>query len=116
MLDLCFEFRKVVPRIRGSTIERRVLAAVDRFLRGEALDLLRQLRRRAIAERADALDEKGLADRERRRQRVVDGGGLHASAVPQASAEFAAFELPIARRDRQVRRSGQSRGAHEWKL
>jgi len=41
-----------------------MLAAVDRFLRSERLDLLGQLRRRAVAELAHALDEKGFADRE----------------------------------------------------
>ena len=84
LLDLRFELRQVVARIRRALVERVMLAAVDRFLGGEALDLLGELGRRAVAERADALDEKGLADREGRRQRVVDSSRFDAPAVPQA--------------------------------
>ena len=38
-----------------------MLAAVDRLLRGEGLDVLGELGRRAVAELAHAFDEKGLA-------------------------------------------------------
>ena len=53
-----------------------MLAAVDRFLRRERLDLLGKLGRRAFAKSANALDEEGLALGKGRRQCVVEGSGL----------------------------------------
>jgi hypothetical protein len=44
-----------------------MLAAVDSFLRREALDLLGELRRRAVAERSNAFDEESLTCRKGRR-------------------------------------------------
>ena len=91
--DLRLELRQVVARVRRAAVEGGMLAAVDRFLGGEGLDLLGQLGRRAVAKGAHAFDEEGLADREGRRQSVVDGGGLDPPAVPQTGIEPAALEL-----------------------
>ena len=75
-------FDKIVAGIGRAPVERVMLAAVDRFLGGEALDLLGELGRRALAERAHALDEERLAGREGGRKRIVDCGRLDAPAMP----------------------------------
>src|SRR4051794_10028434 len=67
LLDLRFELRQIVARVRRALVESVVLAAVDRFLRREALDFLGELGRSAVAEGAHAFDEKGLTGRESRR-------------------------------------------------
>ena len=61
-----------------------MLAAVDRFLGGEGLDFAGQLGRGAVAVAAHAFDEKGLAFREGRRQRIVERGRDRVAAVPPA--------------------------------
>ena len=82
VFDLLLELRQIVAGVGRAAVERVMLAAVDRFLGGEALDLLGQLGRGALAERADALDEERLAGREGGRQRIVDCGRLDAPAMP----------------------------------
>ena len=72
-----------------------MLPTVDGFLRGEAPDLGGKLRRRAFAKSADAFDEKGLAYREGGRQRIVNGGGLDPSAVPQTLSQLTTLELAV---------------------
>src|SRR4051812_11370821 len=66
-LDLRLELRQIVTRLRRALVESVMLAAVDRLLRREALDLVRKLGRRALAERAHAFDEEGFAGGEGRR-------------------------------------------------
>src|SRR5260221_12978125 len=86
-----------------------MLAAVNRFLGGEALDLFGELGRRALAERADAFDEIGLADREGRRQRVVNSSRFDAPAVPQSRSGRIAAEAAVARRGAGIGRRRQGR-------
>ena len=110
--DRALELRQVVAGIRRALVERVMLAAVDRFLRGEGLDLLGELGRRAFAERADALDEIGLAHREGRRQRIVDSSRFDAPAVPKTRRGRLAAEAAVARRDAEIGRSRQGRRGH----
>src|SRR6202008_1520913 len=65
-LDALFELRQVVSRRRRALVEGVMLAAVDCFLGGEALDLLGELGRRSLPELAHAFDEEGFAGREGR--------------------------------------------------
>src|SRR5215218_2871787 len=66
-VDSLFERRQIVARLGSGLVEHRMLAAVDGFLGGEGLNLLRQLRRSAVAVTAHAFDKKSLALREGRR-------------------------------------------------
>src|SRR5436190_18380489 len=79
-----------------------MFAAMDHFLGGETLDLLRQLGRRAVAMVAHRLDEERLALGKGRRQRVVEGGRVGVAAVPPAPRLRLARKAPVARGDRQV--------------
>ena len=85
LVDPRLELGQVVAGLRGARLlKATMLAAVDHFLGGEGLDLLGQLGRRAVAEGAHALDEKGLALGKGGGQRVVDGGRDGIAAVPPA--------------------------------
>src|SRR5215213_11718953 len=59
--DPRFQLGQVVARIFRALVERIMLAAVDRFLRRERLDFLRELGRSALPEIAYAFDEIGFA-------------------------------------------------------
>ncbi len=104
LLDPRLQLRQVVAGVGGAAVEGEMLAAVDHFLGGERLDFLGQLRVGAVAERAHAFDEEGLAAREGRRQRVVNSGRFDPSAVPQPLRRRVAAEAPVARGDGQVGR------------
>ena len=82
ILDLLLQLRQIVAGVGRAAVERVMLAAVDRFLGGECLDLLGELGRRALAEGANALDEERLAGGEGGRKRIVDCGRLDAPAMP----------------------------------
>src|SRR5438309_4977001 len=83
LLNLRLELRQVVAGLAGPFVEGIMLAAVNRLLRREGLDLLGELGRRAFAERTDTLDEESLPCRKGRRQRIVDCSRFDARAVPQ---------------------------------
>src|SRR5438309_1499996 len=89
-----------------------MLAAVNRFLGGEALDLFGQLGRRAFAERTHAFHEIGFADREGGGQRIVNSGRFDAPAMPQSWRGRIAAETAVARRDAEIRRSRQNGCGH----
>ena len=79
-----------------------MLAAVDRLLGGEALDLLGQLLRSALAELPDAFDEEGFALGEGRRERIVECGRERIAAMPPAARLCLAREAPVAGRDGEI--------------
>ena len=108
------ELGQIIASVGGALVERVMLAAVDRFLRGEALDLFGELGRGALAERPHAFDEIGFADREGRGQRVVNSGRFDAPAVPQSRSGRIPAETAVARRDAEIGRSRQGRCSHGW--
>jgi len=93
-----------------------MLAAVDRFLGGERLDVGGELRRCAFPKGSHALDEEGLAGGKSRGQSVVNCSGRDIAAMPQALDERSAVETAVARSDRQVRWSREDVGGHERKV
>ena len=102
LFDLRLELRQVVAGIGRALVERVMLAAVDRLLRGEGLDLLGQLGRRAVAE----LRARFRRKRPRRSGRSSTGhcrlrSLRRARRAKDAERRFAS-EAAVARRDAQV--------------
>src|SRR3954471_4998220 len=81
--DPPFELGKVISGALCALVERVMLAAVDRLLRRERLDLFGEARGRSLAKGAYALDEIGFPHRKSARQSVVNSCRFDASAVPQ---------------------------------
>src|SRR5690348_287023 len=99
LLDPLLELAEIVPALLRALVEGVMLAAVNRFLRRERLDLLGELRRSSVAERAHALDEKGLTLGKGRRKRVVDSGRFYTPAVPKSRGRGIAAEAAVTWRD-----------------
>src|SRR6185503_2420666 len=81
----------------------------------ETLDLFGELRRRSVAERADAVDEESFTPGKGRRQRIIDSGRFDAPAVPKSRRGRGAAEAAIARRDAELRRSRVGNRVHGGK-
>src|SRR5206468_2720376 len=96
----------------GALVKRVMLAAVDRFLGRERLDLGGKLGRRALPERAHAFDKERLSFREGGRQRIVDSRRFDPPAVPQSGGADAAAEAAVTGGDAEIVRSRKGRATH----